>query len=79
MYANILVTVNAVHILIEKKLDEVSMNEDQLHTMDVLKVISLQIVEEKAHYLAVFMNKGNHSFHPCIIVVLAVNAMLELV
>lgn len=40
-----------------------------IRTIDVLKVIGPQTVQEKAHQLAVFMSKGNHSF--CLLVIVA--------
>lgn len=72
MYSNKVSTVHAVHASIEKKLDETGTETNQLHTMDVLKVIGPQTVQKKAHQLAVFMSKANSSFYPSVIVATSV-------
>ena len=57
-----------VHKSIEKKLDEIGTDTNQLHTMNVLKVIGPLTVEEKAHQLAVYMSKDSPCFCPRVIV-----------
>ena len=51
-----------------KKIDKEGDKTSLLHTIDVLKVVGPQSMEEKAHNLALFMSEGNNYFHLHIIV-----------